>query len=976
MPSWSFFRRKSDSGAASTGGSPPKHKRNASLNVSTMSSMGDILKSVSQANAEEKAGGGISPTNTTTQSSRKEKLVFQKCICCGTRLQVPDGLPYFKCSICDTFHDANPAPVEGTPISVEAAAQAIEYDWDRLRRRFSVDSDVLAACTSGSSSDDYGESGGCGASRPQISQPEAPPEFRNLEALIRDSFGSVEALNASFRDGGGRLSYSRPPIDLAQVDEFYKMIVGLPSEGPMHCIVHTSLGLVKRLRHSLSTANDVCFLLVILENPIFYDYSLFSAEPSKSAPKKKFASLRPYLLELFERTVAVLSHSPKKARHYLLNWMSRYPTAKFLPKVELLNAYIAHRLTLHYNRRNKVTGSSLQAPIHHLRNRHRNHHHHHHHHSRGGVHHQYSGASSSSSTNNNSQSSLPRYSADTNSHVSKHARTSSEPVSFNTPSAPTVSSSSSSFPFNFRSARPRRRKNSVSGQIRTDLYRDDWRIAVFLRVLAVFFNANTVNSRNKIPISTFYNTMVDFTDIFSDFDEWQRLGVPTSSLSSHHIHQSNRDILLHNSSSTTSPLHGFDGFDFSINLAPKVAFCQYPFMLSMGSKTQILEHDARRQMECKAQEAFFGSLDLKCPLSPYLYIRVNRETILQDSFEAFETHENDLKKSLRIEFIGEPGVDAGGLRKEWFLLLLRDLFNPTTGIFTEEEESRYCWFDAGTEHPLKYYKLTGVAIGLALYNSTILDVNFPPVMFKKLLSCPYTLDDFAEFKPSYGKSLKLMLDYQGDDFEEVFGINFCVTVQKRINGELVTVEEPLMPGGEEIAVTKQNRSEYVKRVMGYHLDVSIRREFEAFKQGFYNVAGGNALSLFSPDEIELLVRGSPDAIDVDALRSVTKYQHWGPKGEATAKSSLVVNWFWQYFKNLSPEDQRKLLIFVTGSDRIPATGIANMSFRISKIGEDCDRLPTSHTCFNQLCLYEYSTKQKLEEKLTRAIYESQGFGIK
>lgn len=42
----------------------------------------------------------------------------------------------------------------------------------------------------------------------------------------------------------------------------------------------------------------------------------------------------------------------------------------------------------------------------------------------------------------------------------------------------------------------------------------------------------------------------------------------------------------------------------------------------------------------------------------------------------------DLKKSLRIEFIGEDGVDAGGLRKEWFLLLVRQLFDPQFGTFS------------------------------------------------------------------------------------------------------------------------------------------------------------------------------------------------------------------------------------------------------------------------------------------------------
>lgn len=41
----------------------------------------------------------------------------------------------------------------------------------------------------------------------------------------------------------------------------------------------------------------------------------------------------------------------------------------------------------------------------------------------------------------------------------------------------------------------------------------------------------------------------------------------------------------------------------------------------------------------------------------------------------------ELKKSLRIEFVDEDGVDAGGLRKEWFLLLVRHLFDPLFGEY-------------------------------------------------------------------------------------------------------------------------------------------------------------------------------------------------------------------------------------------------------------------------------------------------------
>ena len=86
--------------------------------------------------------------------------------------------------------------------------------------------------------------------------------------------------------------------------------------------------------------------------------------------------------------------------------------------------------------------------------------------------------------------------------------------------------------------------------------------------------------------------------------------------------------------------------------------------------------------------------------------------------------------------------------------------------------------------------------------------------------------------------------------------------------------------------------------------------------------------------------------------------------------------FWSYFARLDPAMQRKLLTFVTGSDRIPATGVANLAFKISILGDSDTRFPIAHTCFNQICLYRYRSRAKLEKMLTRALEESEGFGLK
>jgi hypothetical protein len=40
-------------------------------------------------------------------------------------------------------------------------------------------------------------------------------------------------------------------------------------------------------------------------------------------------------------------------------------------------------------------------------------------------------------------------------------------------------------------------------------------------------------------------------------------------------------------------------------------------------------------------------------------------------------------------------------------------------------------------------------------------------------------------------------------------------------------------------------------------------------------------------------------------------------------------YFWQAVKSFDIEWQKRLLAFITGSDRIPATGIVNMPFKLS-----------------------------------------------
>jgi E3 ubiquitin-protein ligase HECTD2 len=276
-----------------------------------------------------------------------------------------------------------------------------------------------------------------------------------------------------------------------------------------------------------------------------------------------------------------------------------------------------------------------------------------------------------------------------------------------------------------------------------------------------------------------------------------------------------------------------------------------------------------------------------------------------------------------------------------------------------------------------------VLLGLAIYNSTILDVALPPFAFKKLLasapatngpttSAPrihpgYTLEDLAEYRPALARGLRSLLEFDGN-VQETFCRDFVAEVDRY--GEIIEV--PLGPNGQNREVTNANRHEFVDLYIQYLLDTAVTRQYEPFKRGFFTVCGGNALSLFRPEEIELLVRGSDEPLDIPSLRAVATYEQWGP----TPESEKQVIWFWDFFTGSSTRDQRKILSFITGSDRIPAMGATNLIIRIVCIGEDVDRFPSARTCFNMLALYRYPSRERLEERLWRAVSDSEGFGLK
>ena len=81
---------------------------------------------------------------------------------------------------------------------------------------------------------------------------------------------------------------------------------------------------------------------------------------------------------------------------------------------------------------------------------------------------------------------------------------------------------------------------------------------------------------------------------------------------------------------------------------------------------------------------------------------------MEDSLKEISEKQKDLKKKLKINFVGEPGLDMGGLTKEWFQMLIRKIFDPDYGMFVYHPNSRCYWFSVSNKKGnLREYNLIG-----------------------------------------------------------------------------------------------------------------------------------------------------------------------------------------------------------------------------------------------------------------------------
>ncbi|OWK06888.1 HERC6, partial [Cervus elaphus hippelaphus] len=207
--------------------------------------------------------------------------------------------------------------------------------------------------------------------------------------------------------------------------------------------------------------------------------------------------------------------------------------------------------------------------------------------------------------------------------------------------------------------------------------------------------------------------------------------------------------------------------------------------------------------------------------------------------------------------------------------------------------------------------------------------------------------------------LQEVLNDDDNDIKEELGIHFSIHWDKN--------DVDLIPNGISISVDQSNKKDYVSKCVDYVFNTSVKAVYEEFQRGFYKLFDKEIFKLFKPEELMRAIIGNTD-YDWKQFEKNSVYE----QGYHESHPTIVM--FWTAFHNLTLDEKRKFLFFLTGNDRLHVKGIekTGIRFRCPETFSERD-FPRSLTCHNILELPKYSTMEKMKEALQIAIKSNKGF---
>ncbi|CAG5129162.1 unnamed protein product, partial [Candidula unifasciata] len=359
-----------------------------------------------------------------------------------------------------------------------------------------------------------------------------------------------------------------------------------------------------------------------------------------------------------------------------------------------------------------------------------------------------------------------------------------------------------------------------------------------------------------------------------------------------------------------------------------------------------------------------------------LLLKIDRWQVLKSSYKATKQFKvADWCKPFEVVFSGEEAVDWGGVSREWFDVLCQELFDPNRSqLFVRFTDNPQGLIHPNTKRSagqkIKLYQFAGQIVGKCLFESAmgrtqLVKARFTRSFLAQLIGVKVTYKHFETDDPVLYSS---KISYIENNDVDGLGLTFAEEVYDT-RGHLVQIVD-LVANGRKIAVTNDNKLQYLDALAQHRLVNQVKDEVKGFRRGLSWQVPKNLLMMFSEHELELLMCGA-------GTYSVADFKLHHCVLGASASFNKVLSWFWTIVASFTDLQMARLVQFTTGSSQLPPGGFAELTPRIQlSPGPACNSLPSSHTCFNLLYLPDCDNMEIFHRMLLLAITEgSQGFGL-
>ncbi|KAL5996551.1 hypothetical protein ACLOJK_026631 [Asimina triloba] len=267
--------------------------------------------------------------------------------------------------------------------------------------------------------------------------------------------------------------------------------------------------------------------------------------------------------------------------------------------------------------------------------------------------------------------------------------------------------------------------------------------------------------------------------------------------------------------------------------------------------------------------------------------RIRRDHIFEDAFNQMSVlSEEDLRGMIRVTFVNEfgveeAGIDGGGIFKDFMENITRAAFDVQYGLFKETAD-HLLYPNPGSglihERHLQFFHFLGSVLGKAMFEGILVDIPFATFFLSKLkqkIECPAEYMDRTLRWDGEGSRDRIHVNcfsivdfcnhYKGDVSE----LELYFVIINNEYGE--QTEEELLPGGKEMRVTNENVITFIHLIANHRLNSQIRHQSSHFLRGFQQLIQKDWMDMFNEHELQILISGSLEGMDVSDLRANANY---------------------------------------------------------------------------------------------------------